>query len=337
MWVGHRGSIKQKNGIDLWVGTLYERIYAKKKEKTMFKSKPIEVAIDIPSGRIAFADNLRFAYPISEHKGSPQNVDGPLWQKTITEGYGEAGLFHGYVGNSCPSIHRHNSVLIIGNPSYDNYETRDDLPGKHVGGVCTDLWWYSIADYDDLVAHMHEVGDSIDDIRLDGVVKVKPGRYILRHYYPYFSKPRIKHNNGVEIYATIHRSSREIKPFKLPDEGLADLLMEKPDIEYACVKPDGGNDIPIYTAYKIFLHWIGNVFTEPKFTGDEIVNVDLVSKRIYEDYKIERRKSEEQKERLRKLDEGCSKLTLKKQKELLEEILQEMDRKLNKKIKKFEK
>ena len=81
-----------------------------KEEKIMFKPRPIEVAIDIPSGRIAFADDLRFAYPIDDCEGSPQNADGPLWQKVITEGYGKVGLFHGYVGNSCPSINRHNGV-----------------------------------------------------------------------------------------------------------------------------------------------------------------------------------------------------------------------------------
>lgn len=295
----------------------------------MFKPKPIEIAIDIPSGRIAFADDLGFAYPISEHKGSPQNADGPLWQKIITEGYGELGLFHGYVGNSCPSIHRHNGVLIIGNPSYDNknWETRDDLPGKHVGGIITDLWWYSIADYDDLVAHMHQIGSNINNIRLDGVIKVEPGRYVLRHYYPYFSKSHIKHNDGVEIYATLHRSNKEIKPFRLPDEGLADLLMEKPDIEYACVKPGGDDDVPIYTAYKIFLHWTGNIFTEPKFTGDEITNIDLVTERIYRDYEMECRKKEEQKERMRKLEE---RLTPEEQEKLMKEVFQELDRKTEK-------
>jgi len=294
----------------------------------MFKQKPIEVAIDIPSGQIAFADDLRFAYPISEHKGSPQNADGPLWQKIITEGYGEVGLFHGYVGNSCPSIHYHNGVLIVGNPSHDkNWETRDDLPGKHVGGVCTDLWWYSIADYDNLAARIRQMGNNINEMSLDGVVKIKPGRYILRHYYPYFGRSRIKHNDGVEIYATLHRSDKEIKPLKLPEEGLADLLMKRPDIEYACVKSDGGDDVPIYTAYKIFLSWIDNIFTEPKFTGDEIIDIDLVIERIYKDYEVERKAKEDQRERMRKLD---SKLTPKEKKELMEKVFKELDRMLKK-------
>jgi len=258
----------------------------------MFIPKPIEVAINIPSGKIAFADDLRFAYPISEHKESPQNAKGPLWQKIITEGYGEAGLFHGYVGNSCPSICRHNGVLIIGNPSHDdkNWESRNDLPGKHVGWICTDLWWYSIADYDDLAAHMHEMGDNISDIRLDGVIKVKPGRYILRHYYPHFSKSRIKHNDGVKIYATLHRSDKEIKPFKLPDEGIAEMLMTHPELSYCCVESDKDHRVTIdrdiskvYHYYEILMHWIvpeaGDIFTRPKFTGDELQDHKLVRRR----------------------------------------------------------
>lgn len=295
----------------------------------MFKPKPIEVAINIPSGQIAFADDLRFAYPVSDHKGSPQNAEGPLRQKIITEGYGEVGLFHGYVGNSCPSIHRYNSMLIIGSPSYDSkdYESREDLPGKRVGGIITDLWWYSIADYNDLADRMCQTGSDITKLRLDGVVKVKPGRYILRHYFPYFGKSHVKHNDGVEIYATLHRSDKEIKPLRLPEEGLADLLMERSEISYACVGHDGGDNIPTYAAYKIFLSWIGGVFTKPKFTSNEITNIDLVIKRIYKDYETERKEREDQKERMRKLD---NELTLREKDELMKKIFQELDRKIEK-------
>jgi len=292
----------------------------------MFKQKPIEVAINIPSGRIAFADDLRFAYPVPDHEGSPQNANGPLWQKIITEGYGRVGLFHGYVGNSCPSIHRHNGILIIGNPSYDSkdYEPRDDLPGKHIGSICTDLWWYSIADYDDLAARMHKMGKNISDINLDGTVKVKPGRYILRHYYPYFSESHIKHNDGVEIYATLHKSDKEIKPLILPEEGLADLLMERPDITYTCVE-HGGGEVPIYSAYKILLSWIGNIFTHPEFTANEIINIDLVIEGVYKGYEVEYKEREDQKKSMRKFN---SKLTPEHREQLMQRIFQELDREI---------
>jgi hypothetical protein len=147
----------------------------------------------------------------------------------------------------------------------------------------------------------------------------------LRHYYPYFSESHIKHNDGVEIYATLHKSDKKIKPLILPEEGLADLLMERSDIEYACVKSDGGDDVPIYTAYKIFLHWAGNIFTEPKFTGDEIINTDLVIERICKDYEVERKAEEDQKERMRKLS---SKLTPEHREQLMQRIFQDLDRKI---------
>jgi len=249
----------------------------------------------------------------------PQNVHGPLWQKVITEAYAEAGLFHGYVGNSCPSIHRYNGKLLIGNQSYDRktYNSRDDLPGRSVGSVCTDLWWYSIADKDDLFRRIHEAGKDPEKYRFDGIAKVKPGRYVLKHYYPHFGKPRIKHGRS-EIFAVIERSDKEIIPSRLPDEGVADALIEAfESLSYTCVEYDKDHldDIDkdpslIFEFYQIMLHWktpeTGSFFTEPKFTGKELLDDALVHKRVAdslaEGLNIERKHREEMAIHKKKMD-----------------------------------
>jgi len=259
----------------------------------VYKPRPIEVAIEIPSGQIVFSDDLRFAYPVPDEKGMPQNVHGPLWQKVITEAYAEAGLFHGYVGNSCPSIHRYNGKLLIGNQSYDRrtYGSRHDLPGTDIGSVCTDLWWYSIADKDDLFRRIYEAGEDPEKYRFDGIAKVKPGRYVLKHYWPHFGKPRIKHGEA-ELFATLELSDKEITPFRLPDEGVADALASAfKSLHYVCVEYDkdhlddiNGDPSLIFEYYQLMLHWktpeTGSFFTEPKFTGEELLDYALVHKRV---------------------------------------------------------
>ena len=53
-------------------------------------------------------------------------------------------------------------------------------PGEYVAGICTDLWWYSIVDYDEFVRRYGE--DALGDRNAETVV-VKPGVYEFRHLY----------------------------------------------------------------------------------------------------------------------------------------------------------
>lgn len=286
----------------------------------MFKAIPIEVAIDIPSGYIVFSDDLRDPYNVPESKRSPQNATGPLWQKMITKAYGEAGLFHGYVGNSCPSIHKHDGKFIIGTSSYDEktYETRDDLPGEYVGAVITDLWWYSLADKDNLVQLLKEQGsDTIEETNFDGMLKVDPGRYVLKHYYPYFGKYPAPKGSKYEVYAVLERSDSAIKEQRLPDEGIADMLMRNPlgEIKWACVEADkdkideiNEDESLIFEYYEIFTHWVvpeaGSLFTRPKFTGAELQDHGIVKERSIEHRSLEVSRVIKQRRVMKELEEG---------------------------------
>lgn len=285
------------------------------------------MAIEMPSGQIVFDDDLRYAYPVPQEKGDPQYANGPLWQKIITKAYAEVGLFHGYVGNSCPSIHNHNGVLMVGNPSYDGEtcDTRDDLPGKDMGSVCTDLWWYSIADAEDFKKRIRNslASSKKQDAILRDInrAEVKPGRYVLRHYYPYFGKSRIKHGEA-EIYATLQLSDKEIKSHPLPEEGVIEMLMKAfKNISYACVECDRDKYGPIdadisliFQHYQIVVHWkypgLGDFFATPKFTGEELSNRDLVIRRIEESRIREYNSTKKQKEDMKTLQARLDRMTL---------------------------
>ena len=53
-------------------------------------------------------------------------------------------------------------------------------PGEYVAGICTDLWWYSIVDYDEFVRRAGE--KTLKDHNAETVV-VKPGVYRFCHLY----------------------------------------------------------------------------------------------------------------------------------------------------------
>lgn len=177
--------------------------------------KYIEVAIDIPSGKIAYGNDFRDLW-MEIDKGF--NVNDLVGIKKTTESYGKHGLFHGFIGNTCPGLYMDGDRISIASPKMyddnDNELPREEwgIDGKEVGSICTDLWWYSMADYDDYV-------DRGGDKAID-VIGVPPGRYVLNHdiessgwhSYPY-------------VYATIERSDEPVNKWKMPEEDVGDRLM----------------------------------------------------------------------------------------------------------------
>ncbi len=294
----------------------------------MFIPQPLEVAISVPSGKLVYANDLRHIYRIPEEKGSPQSSNGALWNKIITMGYGEAGLLHGYVGNSCPSINKKGDMLIIGNSSSDgNWESRDDLPGKQVGSICTDLWWYSIADKMDFEIHARGAGIKPEDIskHYDGVIEVKPGRYLLKHYYPYCDHYKVDEDFFPEIFATISLSLEPVINQKLPDEGVAEMIMSFTDVDYACVDYDkdkfdeiNKDESLAFKYYQILIHWedpdLGTMFTTPKFTDVELQDFDLIRKRIYKGRAKKEIEEREHRETMKTLQANMDAMTPKEKK-----------------------
>lgn len=114
------------------------------------------ITLNVPSGKIVIDDDLRDWYDITEEQDrSFASYNTARGQAQVVEAMAELGCAYGPVGNSCPGLYKTGEgTYVIANPGYDeNYDEVDpDKLGTHLAGVVTDLWAYSIADYDDWVS-----------------------------------------------------------------------------------------------------------------------------------------------------------------------------------------
>jgi len=147
--------------------------------------KPWEVEIEVPSGRLIFRNDMRDLFPTTEERF---NVNLTSGKKRCEEHYAELGMFHIYVGNTCPGIYQFEDRLVVGryddevwNSKTEEYE-EIECPEKEnlIGGICTDLWWFSACDYDKFIKRGGGVNK---DWPADVIVDVEPGRYKLTSYY----------------------------------------------------------------------------------------------------------------------------------------------------------
>lgn len=144
-----------------------------------------EWELNVPSGKLVVANNLRQWFPCSEE----YDINKLIGCHLTTLSAAKVGMSYGFVGNTCPSVYREGDKFVIGSYSDEvwNEETEDYDPnpeacpwGERVAGVCTDLWWYSIVDYDELQRRIaHYTPDTKPDRQLD-VVDVRPGVYHFR-------------------------------------------------------------------------------------------------------------------------------------------------------------
>jgi len=193
--------------------------------KRNYGGQYIEIAIEIPSGKLAYGNDFRDQYP-----GCPDfYVNEMLGIKETVEWYGEQGLLHGFVGNSCPGIFKDGNTLRVANYAHDDdyIDVVEKSWGPEVGGICTDLWWYSLADYDDFVCK----GGSPDIDTID----IVPGRYILKH-----DIKRVKYGEA-HVYAILEKSDGPVNKWTMPEEGVAEKLHElipqhlRGDDDFICV------------------------------------------------------------------------------------------------------
>jgi hypothetical protein len=158
----------------------------------------------VPSGKLVAGNDFRKYFPVI---GSYDinSIDG---QARTTHKYIEAGLAHGFVGDNCPGIFCiSDSSFVIGTT---------DIKGRHpvkrsriVGGITTDLWWYSIADYDEWI---RRTGKRPEDERDINIVMCRPGLYHFKQMYHLSS-----HNYKLaEIFTTIKRCGEpvEVRDYK---------------------------------------------------------------------------------------------------------------------------
>lgn len=167
--------------------------------------------LNVPSGKIVVNDSLREALTNEELVSSKLNGDGLVGNNNVTLAAAKFGLAHGFVGNSCPGVYRTKSgMYAIANPPYSEEWDDIDMPNwERVGGVCTDLWWYSIMDADDYVKR---TGIEDAKLRKQDTIEVEPGKYKFSYYY---SSKTMRDNENTRygdtntprplIYATFRR------------------------------------------------------------------------------------------------------------------------------------
>jgi hypothetical protein len=142
--------------------------------------KPTSFDLNIPSGKMIVANDLRDLFRIA----GDYNVNTVLGEIQTTQKYAEAGLAHGFVGNTCPGVYafthdKPHRQFILGPGPYQG--------SRRVAGVCTDLWWYSIADKDEVDRRLKERGYKPNpkfykEHNMD-VVTCRPGVYTFSQEY----------------------------------------------------------------------------------------------------------------------------------------------------------
>jgi hypothetical protein len=129
-----------------------------------------EFTLNVPSGKMVVGNDFRDGFRII----GDFNVNTTKGVVATIDAYAAVGLAHAYVGNTCPGVYRYdNKHFVIGSSS-----GKSPAKGaRRVAGICTDLWWYSIADYDEWVRRYgKEPGND------ENVIKCEPGVYKFRHY-----------------------------------------------------------------------------------------------------------------------------------------------------------
>jgi len=155
--------------------------------------------IDIPSGRMVVANNLlRFFPEVVEPETHSICLNIGCRERSMV--YAQAGLAHGSVLNTSPNVYRQSpEKLVIGVSGYIEPDEEGEVPqgvpawllrrweehpdtigdvhleGELVAHICTDLWWYCIADAEDLKRRGYQGEDPVVDVR--------PGRYRFTHEF----------------------------------------------------------------------------------------------------------------------------------------------------------
>jgi hypothetical protein len=130
-----------------------------------------EIELNVPSGRMVVENDLRKWWKVIGN----YNVNTPLGCCQTTKKYAEVGMAHAFVGNTCPDVyHIKSDRLAIGISDYRTQ--RNPIKNtRSVASICTDLWWYSIVDYNDFRSR------GLDSPT--ATVKCRPGVYRFRHLY----------------------------------------------------------------------------------------------------------------------------------------------------------
>jgi len=157
------------------------------------------IELDIPSGKMIFANDLRNWFKVQGNF----NINHDIGCLLTTLAYEKVGMAHGFVSNTCPGVYKiDNKSLNISSkcmeeywdekakewlPYDDEHLAKNSIPGDYVGSICTDLWWYCIVDFDDFKYRFLDMGGSKKDFnkyikKNCDVIDVSPGVYKVEHF-----------------------------------------------------------------------------------------------------------------------------------------------------------
>ncbi len=149
----------------------------------------VELEVELKSGNLLIADWFRidaFTNAVKlEKERSINSVQG--CQEFTERSLAEHGFVTVFVGNSSPRIISKNDALVLG---YYDEDGDEDLAGKELGSVCTDLWWATIIEREHLVSivartHGEEEAERlvaaylVEHAHVVNEVKVSPGKHML--------------------------------------------------------------------------------------------------------------------------------------------------------------
>lgn len=128
------------------------------KVTTQTKCQPVgyyETDIEFPTGKLIIADCIYEIHHYIERTYSTKTENYSMRStgshRDFSARAARAGMYHVYVGNSCPGVYlnRPTGCITLGNDGLDDedYETvTDPIDGEKLDSICTDLWWASLID-----------------------------------------------------------------------------------------------------------------------------------------------------------------------------------------------
>lgn len=162
--------------------------------------------VSFPSGEIAFADDLRFAVgDIGDNVKTSYNAAPGRYE--VYREYEKQNIAYGFVSNSSPNIYLdvETGDIHVALPAF-NDETDDFHPiqesWKFIGGICTDLWAYTIMDAQEFHARGVEVKD-YGWMKKPEFAEVPAGTYEVTHYADL--KGFDFYSSDLTIFATLRR------------------------------------------------------------------------------------------------------------------------------------
>jgi len=141
--------------------------------------KEIKIKLNIPSGKLVIANDLRNLVD-----GCPDYYINYDEDKVLTSlAYADLGMFHTFLGNTCPRvIQKSTTKLAILSPAYDEENYDDTELAGEVGEICTDLWWWCGMDYNYYKQQCKKYGYA-EDLFNHFIVELEPGCYEATDYH----------------------------------------------------------------------------------------------------------------------------------------------------------